>query len=349
MADCTRLHGGPDALGVPRFDFSTNSNACGPCPTALAAVQAADPSCYPDPTYQALREALAGFHQVDPERLLLAGSASEFIFRISALAAQSAAAPFQDQPRQCQRPATVLLPPFHYGDYAQAARAWGLQTVTDSVVADLLWACDPSSPLGQSHAGLQQLVQGLRLEQMLVLDGAYRPLRLSGRLALDAHLLDRVWQLWTPNKALGLTGVRAAYVIAPRDAGARALALQALAPSWPVGSHGVAMLQAWTAPAVQDWLADSLDTLRGWKSRQLELCQALGWQTRPSEANYFVARPDGSDNAELGDELAQLRASGIKLRDATSFGLPGCVRLGVLAPAAQDALVQAWTSIRPST
>lgn len=349
MADSTRLHGGPDALGMPRFDFSTNSNACGPCPTALAAVQAADPSCYPDPTYQALREALAGFHQVDPERLLLAGSASEFIFRISALAAQSAAAPSQDRLRQCQRPATVLLPPFHYVDYAQAARAWGLQAVTDPTQADLLWACDPSSPLGQSHQGLAQQVQGLRPEQMLVLDGAYRPLRLSGRLALDAEQLDRVWQLWTPNKALGLTGVRAAYVIAPRAAGAQALALQALASSWPVGAHGVAMLQAWTQPAVQDWLAASLDTLRAWKGRQLELCHTLGWQTRPSEANYFVARPDGFDNSDLGVELAQLRASGIKLRDATSFGLPGCVRLGVLAPAAQDALAQAWTHIRHQT
>ena len=349
MADSTRLHGGPDALGVPRFDFSTNSNACGPCPAALAAVQAADPSCYPDPTYQALREALAGFHQVEPERLLLAGSASEFIFRISALVAQTAGAPVQDRLRQCQRPATVHLPLFHYGDYAQAAHAWGLQAVTDPLQADLLWACDPSSPLGQPHQGLVQQVQGLRPEQMLVLDGAYRPLRLSGRLALDAEALDRVWQLWTPNKALGLTGVRAAYVIAPRDAGERVLALQALSPSWPVGAHGVAMLQAWTAPAVQDWLAASLDTLRGWKSRQLQLCQALGWQTRPSDANYFVARPYGFDNAELGAELAQLRARGIKLRDATSFGLPGCVRLGVLAPVAQDALAQAWTSIRPST
>ena len=32
-------HGGPDALGVPRWDFSTNANACGPCPPALQAVQ----------------------------------------------------------------------------------------------------------------------------------------------------------------------------------------------------------------------------------------------------------------------------------------------------------------------
>lgn len=363
MAESARLHGGPDAFGVPRFDFSTNSNACGPCPAALAAVQAADPTRYPDPDYQALRACLADWHQVAPERIVLAGSASEFIFRISALAARmtrsmqssilaSASASASALPLRWQRPAAVHLPPFHYGDYAEAARAWDLQAVTDPSEADLLWACDPSSPLGQPHERLAQQVQGLRAGQMLVLDCAYRPLRLQGRLALDADRLDRVWQLWTPNKALGLTGVRAAYAIAPRDAGEQVLALQALAPSWPVGAHGVAMLQAWTQPAAQDWLAASLETLRGWKSRQLDLCHTLGWQTRPSDANYFVARPERperSGSSDLGADLAQLRARGIKLRDATSFGLPSCVRLGVLAPEAQDALAQAWTSIRHLT
>ena len=49
----TPLHGGPDAAGVPVFDFSTNSNACGPCPEALHAVQAADATRYPDPAYTA--------------------------------------------------------------------------------------------------------------------------------------------------------------------------------------------------------------------------------------------------------------------------------------------------------
>ena len=78
------MHGGPDALGVPLHDFSTNSNACGPCPLALAAVQAADASRYPDASYTALRAALADWHGVAPGRLLPAGSASEFIFRISA-------------------------------------------------------------------------------------------------------------------------------------------------------------------------------------------------------------------------------------------------------------------------
>ena len=48
--------------------------------------------------------------------------------------------------------------------------------------------------------------------------------------------------------------------------------------------------------------------------------------------------------AELPAWLAGLRTKGIKLRDATSFGLPGWVRLGVRAPASQQALWQALDS-----
>ncbi|MEA3395305.1 MAG: hypothetical protein U9R55_11830, partial [Pseudomonadota bacterium] len=56
-------------------------------------------------------------------------------------------------------------------------------------------------------------------------------------------------------------------------------------------------------------------------------------------------RPELQGKA-LTQALGALRTQGIKLRDATSFGLPGHVRLGVLAPQAQDALQQAWMSLR---
>ena len=150
------VHGGPDALGVPLFDFSTNSNACGPCPHALVAVQKADATRYPDPQYTALRAQLAAFHGVDAARVLLAASASEFIHRISAL----------------HRGQGVYLPQHHYGDYAQAAQAWGLLPA-DAYNARLLWACEPSSPLGQAHPGLAALVDGLQSAQSLVLDCAW--------------------------------------------------------------------------------------------------------------------------------------------------------------------------------
>ena len=86
LAQALPLHGGPDASGIPAHDFSTNSNACGPCPVALAAVRQADATRYPDPAYTALRAQLAAFHDVAPQRIVLAGSASEFIHRITALA-----------------------------------------------------------------------------------------------------------------------------------------------------------------------------------------------------------------------------------------------------------------------
>lgn len=324
------VHGGPDALGVPVHDFSTNANACGPCPLALAAVREADAAHYPDPSYVALRSRLAEFHGVAPARVLLAASASEFIHRVSAWVAQRGAR-------------GVCLPAHSYRDYAAAAEAWGLRPVPSPRDAGLSWACEPSSPLGQAQQGLAALVHEA---PVCVLDRAYEPLRLEGAPSLKASELDRVWQLWSPNKALGLTGVRAAYVIAPLRAEESVAQLESLCPSWPLGAHGVALLQAWTQPEVQAWVRASLDTLRAWKARQMALAAALGWSCAPSLANFFCA-DTGLPAPALAQALQALRARGIKLRDAASFGLPGWVRLGVLAPEAQDALREAWLELEP--
>lgn len=327
-------HGGPDAQGVPAHDLSTNANACGPYPPAVQALRTADARHYPDPAYTALTAQLAAWHGVAPSRIVLAASGSEFIQRISVAVALQAPG------------AGVWLPAHAYGDYARAAQAAGLARVDDPAEAALLWACDPSSPLGQPHADLTNQVVALRSGQALVLDQAYEPLRLAGALTLDAAAQDRIWRLVTPNKAQGLTGVRAAYAIAPRDTDAALLArLRALAPSWPVGTHGVALLQSWATVDAHDWLQDCRATLRDWKARQISLLQAAGWQVQPSVANFLVAACAGGSGAEgrfdLKSLLAALRTQGIKLRDCTSFGLPGHVRMAVVAPAVQDALMAA--------
>ena len=70
------------------------------------------------------------------------------------------------------------------------------------------------------------------------------------------------------------------------------------------------------------------------------MLEDMGWACLPSEANFFCARPPWDD---LPRSLHSLRGEGIKLRDTTSFGLPGHVRLGVLPPAAQDTLARAIT------
>jgi histidinol-phosphate aminotransferase len=335
MNNIPRIHGGPDGQGAPLHDFSTNSNACGPCPQALLAVQQADATCYPDPDYSVLRQRLADFYAVDAARIVLAGSASEFIFRVTAWARQQGAN-------------KVSLPAHAYGDYAHAARAWGLQPAARPDDADLAWACEPSSPLGQNHGPWPAWLVGgyapaAAPRPALVVDGAYAPLRLDGAPSVSAAQRQQVWQLFSPNKALGLTGVRAAFAIAPVGAETEAAQLDALAPSWVLGAYGVAMLQAWTQAATQAWLQSSLDTLRRWKASQHSLLQSLGWKVLPSDAPYFCASPpSGLAVPALCDAL---RSQGIKLRDAESFGLPGTVRLGVLPPPAQQALAHALQSL----
>jgi len=351
-----RVHGGPDHRGPARYDFSTNSNACAPCPAAQDAVRQADAGRYPDAGYTALRRQLADFHGVDGARVVLAASASEFIFRITALAAQTPhthTAQVADEGSGSGmgegEGGAVWLPPHSYGDYAQAARAHRLARAADPAQARLRWACEPSSPLGAAQAGLGALADHHAGPAWLVLDRAYEPLRLSGAPSLNAAQLQAVWQLFTPNKALGLTGVRAAYAIAPAGADAAVAALEQLCPSWPLGAHGVALLQAWTEPGVQAWLAGSLDTLRGWKARQVALCESLGWRCLPSDANFFCARPALPDGLSLQQALARLRGQGIQLRDTASFGLPGHARLSVQPPAAQDALAAAWHGLEAAT
>ncbi|SHN26822.1 aminotransferase class I/II-fold pyridoxal phosphate-dependent enzyme [Rhizobacter sp. OV335] len=307
-----RTHGGPDAHGIPRHDFSTNANACGPAPIDW---RDADPTRYPDPSYIALRRALAAYHHVTADRVVIAASASEFIARISTAVALT-------------RPsAGVFIPRPCYGDYAAAALARGLREV-ECDAATLVWHASPGSPLGRSTP--LPLTPGA----VHIVDRAYAPLRLQGD---DPAPPEAAWQLWSPNKALGLTGIRGAYAIAPPHDAITTAPLEVLAPSWPLGAHAVLMLQAWTSPAVQAWLQASLDTLRAWKTRQLALCASLGWQCEPSETSFHIARAPG-----LVDRLPALRERGIKLRDTASMGLPGAVRLSVQPPEAQDALARAW-------
>lgn len=436
-------HGGPDALGIPPHDFSTNANACGPCPAVLQALRQAPVHTYPDPACTALRQRLGRWHGVDAARIVIGASASELIFRLTAALGMvgqgrqaGAGVPSAHDPLRVRTgplpagarplpPPVVWVPRHAYGDYARAAQAHGLparvwDTVRDiprdatgsgsgsaSCSLQLLWATEPSSPLGHTPEGLADAVQWHARQSharqtaalqsvpgdsppLWVLDRAYAPLRLSGTEPFASTALDAVWQLFSPNKALGMTGVRGAWLVAPaaclNDAGSLQAELlghlQALAPSWPLGAHGEVMLMTWPEPAVQQWLARSLDTLRDWKAQLEEGLRRRDWTVLPSVSTFCCARPPRStleaalsvmrpsdmptpanqvsdtpgpstpsrhtvrDAHSPGEGtqlalLAVLRQQGIKLRDATSFGLPGWFRLGVRPPESQQALWRA--------
>ncbi|MCR5867531.1 aminotransferase class I/II-fold pyridoxal phosphate-dependent enzyme [Aquincola sp. J276] len=320
-----RMHGGPDARGPAPHDFSTNANAAGPCPTALAAVQAADATRYPDPGYTVLRDRLADFHGVDPSRILLAASASEFIQRITAVGARL-------------MPGPVAVPTLAYGDYRAAALAWGRPVVDEAdPTATLRWQAEPGSPLGQDAAPPPR--PG---DRPTVLDAVYAPLRLQGPGLWRDEQREQVFVLHSPNKALGLCGVRGAYAVAPApgavvawDVAAWCQALRDAEASWLLSGQGVAMLGSWAEPATQAWLRDSLEVLQAWRATLVQVLAQRGFEPLPSTTPFLVVCTPAGASPEA------LRPTGVAVRDLTSFGLPGHWRLSAQAPRAVGALARA--------
>jgi histidinol-phosphate aminotransferase len=333
------VHGGPDGGPPVQFDFSTNACPLEPPLPVRRALHAADRRRYPDPHYGALRERLGAFLRAAPARVLPSAGSSEAIRRLTLAA-------------QLQGLAQVHVPQPGYGDYRAAAQALGLavQPYADGAEllerlplarAALVWLCEPCNPTGESftEAFWRELLAAASARgHVLALDRAYEPLRLEGRDPVPRELVEQAWQLWSPNKSLGLTGVRAGWLVAPMQETLSGL-LQALAPGWVLSAEGVALLQAWTLPATQHGVNAACQRLRAWKREQRAALQALGWTQRPSVTPFWLARPDA---ARLAERLAALREQGVKLRDATSFGLPGWVRLSVQPPLAQQALLEAW-------
>ena len=318
-------HGGPDGGPAAAHDFSTNASPLGPPPALMSAVQQADRHAYPDPQYGALRRRLGDAHGRNADLLLPTAGGAEGIRRLT-LAALLAGR------------REVWVPQPGFVDYAAAAQALGLAVKPYADAADirptapaLVWFCEPCNPTGTSTAAWPDLG-----DHLVAVDRAYEPLRLQGNAA---KLPPGAWELVCPNKALGLTGVRAGYLVAPQadEVWTRALSL---APSWVLSTEGVALLSHWHDDATACWLADARTQLRTWTATQRAMLAELDWLQQPSCTNFWLARPPRLDTS------LRLRERNIRVRDATSFGLPGWVRVSAQPPASQQALQLALLDIQ---
>ena len=338
------MHGGPDSGPPIRFDFSTNANPYGPPAALWSAVRNADRQRYPDPSYSRLREQLASWHEVQARQIEPASGGAEAIRRLTLAA-------------HLDGVNEVWVPQPGFGDYASAAAALGLrvsaydnpQQIRPSAPA-LIWVCDPCNPTGASFDAhdWQAVLQVIEASgSVLAVDQAYEALRLDGHSQMPPALSERAWRLQCPNKALGLTGVRAAYLIAPSRAERPAVvrAVSQLAASWVLSAEGVALLMHWHDADTLDHLEGSRQRLRLDRTSLHEGLRALGWQQRNSLTPFWLARPpERVDGPHL---LIQLREQGIKLRDATSFGLPGWVRVAAQPAESVAMLRQTLKRIHP--
>ncbi len=317
------VHGGADGGPEPLYDFSTNANALGPNPVILERLRRADPSRYPDPLYRSLRKALAEAHGVAWEQVAVGTGTSELIHRLARWA------PLRGE--------VLLLAPT-FGEYARAARASGLPLWEAKTPEEFLnrlpesrlaFLAVPNNPTGEVYPFLQEAAQ--RAGGALVLDLAYHDL-----LEAPLPLPEGVFRLYSPNKAHGLTGVRAGYLVGPWDL----TPFQNLAPSWPVSVYGEALLWGQLEPEARAWLEATKKELFRLRRLLAAGLWGLGLRVLESPANFLLVR------VGRAEEVARaLRERGIRVRACTSFGLPEWLRLSAQREEAQGALLEALEEV----
>lgn len=284
---------GLDPDDVLDLSMSCNPFAPDPAPAVAAALAAGALARYPDEHDRSVATAaMAEALAVEAERVLLTNGGAEAI----ALVASALGEGWVDEP-----------------DFSLYARH--LRAVRPGAPR---FRSDPHNPTGC-----------LAPEDAFaaVWDEAFYPLA-TGRWTRGAGVTPRsapAVVVGSLTKVLGCPGLRLGYVVVPEDDGT-ALGLPGLSrrlaelqPRWSVGTPALAALPALVGGADLPAWSAAVARRRG---ALTDLLCARGLAPRPSDANFVLV--DGA--AGLRDRLAP---HGVVVRECSSFGLPGCVRVAV--------------------
>ncbi len=319
-------------------DFSASVSPLGPPAGLWEALQQVDLTAYPDPECLELREALANYHQIDTDQILVGNGSTELIHLL--------ARAFIPPPGQGQSDSCLLLTPT-YGEYAGACKlggaeileivaqresgfAWNLPEAEAVILSRrpaLVFACNPNNPTGlylqeEEVYGLAQAAT--KASSILVLDEAYLNFvekRWDAGFLLDGEAGKNVVLLRSMTKDFALTSLRLGYCLASPEVTASLAALQ---PDWSV--NGLAQAAGLVAMADNDYLPAARKAVQEAKAYLTREFTGLGLEVLPSAANFLLISV--GDASSWRDRLMQ---QGIFVRDCTSFGLPDCIRIGIRA------------------
>ena len=165
------------------------------------------------------------------------------------------------------------------------------------------WRSNPSNPIGL----LAPVSATAR-----VWDEAFYPLAAGQWTRGDVG----AWRLGSLTKVWASPGLRIGYAIAPD--GAAAAAIRARQPRWSVNGLALAVVETLAACSSPARWAPAVTALRG---RLVELLRGCGLAVTDTNACWVLVQ-----HAGMRERLAP---HGIVVRDCTSFGLPGVVRIAV--------------------
>ncbi|MDB5082577.1 MAG: histidinol-phosphate aminotransferase family protein [Chloroflexi bacterium] len=331
------------------IDFSVNSNPYGPSPLARAALITINIERYPDRECLDLRRAILTYDIPDAalslNEILCGNGTAELIWATA---------------RAFLRPgskAAIVGPTF--GEYRQASQVAGARVVEfrsqasaqfrpdltallnwlEEEAPDLLWFCNPNNPTGYilPEPQLRRLEAFCRVNRItLVLDEAYQRFVVgnspfSGLDFIAEEDPAGLVVLRSLTKDYALAGLRLGY--AASNAPALVLIASQL-PSWNVSAPA----QVVGAAALQDqaYLHRTLAALKAERAEFFTAIERAGLEFIPSDTHYGLVKV--GDARETRRRLLEEK---LLVRDCTSFGLPGYIRVATRPRAEWERLVKA--------
>ena len=303
--------------------LSSNENPHGSSPNAVAAVhQRADDGLhvYPKASHTDLTAKLAAKWDVAEEQIWVSPGADGAIDYLS---------------RAMLNPGdSVLVPTPGFAYYAMSTRhhhgtvreyelskAASFEQTADQILEAyagerIVHITSPHNPTGTvcPQSEIKALLEAVEEDTLVVVDEAYGEYtdRESSIELLDEY--ENLAVLRTFSKAYGLAGLRIGYAAVP-ESWAEAYARV----NTPFAANEVACRAALAALDDDDHLSKSVESAQ-WAREYMH--RELTAETFGSEANFVLA--------DVGDAAAVAEASqqaGVIIRDCSSFGLPGCVRI----------------------
>jgi histidinol-phosphate aminotransferase len=324
-------HGGIDyaeleALGISPeevVDFSANLNPFGPPPGIKKAMGRANIAAYPDSRAGELRRLLVDKLKVNEDNIIV-GSGSVELIRLAALA-------------YFGRGDIVLIIEPTFGEYEVACQVSGASIIRQrrapkSFQLDIegtirlikhrrpkgIFIDNPNNPTGQylSQAEFERLLDAAK-DSLVVLDEAYITFVDNVWPSLGMIRENNLLVLRSMTKDYALAGLRLGYGVAGKEV---ISSLRRICPPWNV--NAVAQQAGLVAVAAEGYLRRCQLKLKPARSYLVAELSRLGLPPVPSAANFLLV---GVGNApRFRQKLLQRRAL---VRDCTSFGLPGYVRI----------------------
>jgi len=334
----------------PRIDglvkLNTNENPYPPSPAVLDAIQAAAAhglERYPDPESQALREAVAARHGLQPGQVFV-GNGSDEVLAHAFFAFFQQAEP-------------LLFPDVTYSFYRVYAQLYGVDCALQPVDATLridvealtvraaqgcagLVIANPNAPtgIGLPLADIERLLRACPTRVVLV-DEAYVDFGGQSALALiDRH--PNLLVVQTLSKSRSLAGLRVGFACGQASLIDALTRVKNSFNSYPLDR----LAQAGAIAAMQDeaWFAQTRDAVVDTREGLVLQLEDFGFEVLPSQANFVFARHPAHDAAALA---AALRERAVLVRHFRQPRVDAYLRISIGTRAQCGQLVDSLAAI----